>query len=379
MAIGTVLAAVLLLLSSCQLIGGAGNTFGNDPTRAGTQPGLWASINGPYTSHADGDPFATHCAGGAATATSCDSGGANPLYSGDGYVWVVKVLPSQVGLPISVQIYDPELGTTTNATDNVSANGAFATSYQLFDTTGSDTSLDLTPANSMAALGRCSASPGSKVFAAGSSESMNAWYSLCTFTPTRAGLYPLQVKTSAIPGVVDAGGGFNNFSIRATSTAPTKPIVAAYDKSSVFVSTVGSASRSYLTDIDETHAGQKLVLQLFDPGDAPAGDAQIHVLAPPSGSPAEVPTGGASVACTYSGPSTLPATTTSNYSSTCAIATRIASAAPPNFYNGKWLRIEVPIPLNYTCSTDCWWTLEYTFSDASTDRVVYMAAVVPSS
>ncbi|MGZ4718135.1 MAG: pilus assembly protein TadG-related protein, partial [Acidimicrobiales bacterium] len=34
-------------------LGSPSNVFGNDPTRSGTQPNLWAAINGPYSNHAD--------------------------------------------------------------------------------------------------------------------------------------------------------------------------------------------------------------------------------------------------------------------------------------------------------------------------------------
>ena len=221
-----VLGAVVAIaaLAACQPIGGGpNNTFGNDPTRSGVQPQLWASINGPYSTHWDGDPYATKCLGWSASPTSCDGAGSNPTYNTLGYLWGIDVPAALVGIPVTVAIYDPEMKVGSAAKDNLT-NGNFATSYQLFNTTGSPSAINLGPANAMSTLGRCGApTAGSHVFPAGSTESMNAWYSLCTFTPTQAGVYPLQVKTSAIPSIPDSGGGFNNFSIRATSGSGPQP------------------------------------------------------------------------------------------------------------------------------------------------------------
>ena len=58
-------------------LGSPSNVFGNDPTRPGAQPNLWAAIQGPYTTHANGDAYATKCAGAPTSSTSC--GAANTL------------------------------------------------------------------------------------------------------------------------------------------------------------------------------------------------------------------------------------------------------------------------------------------------------------
>jgi len=374
-AIGAAIA--LVALSACQRIGGAGNTFGNDPTRAGAQPQLWASINGPYTNHQDGDPYSTKCVVAPATATACDASGANPAYTSVGYVWAIDVSPAAIGVPVTVEVYDPELMANTGTLDSI-VNGGFATSYRLFGSTGTGT-YDLSPSNGMDTLGRCvGPGTGSKVFAAGSTESAAAWYSLCTFTPNVAGAYPLQVRSSGIPGVPDSGGGFNNFAIRATTSGPP-PRVAALDRASVMFATPGSTSRSYLANIDQTKAGHTLAVDLFDPGDGTAGSSpiQIQVLAPPSGIPSIVPTGGSAVACNYNanGSASIgPATP--EFSATCTVTTEQPNSSSA-IYNNKWLRLSITIPTSYTCAIDCWWTLVDSIGTGSTptDRLVYEVSV----
>ena len=105
-------------------LGSPTNTFGNDPARGGTQPNLWGAINGPYSNHEDGDPYATECSGeNGGTATSCgsvDARGAavtnpNPAYNPDGYLWAVDIPAADAGSTVTVSIYDAPFGPTVRA------------------------------------------------------------------------------------------------------------------------------------------------------------------------------------------------------------------------------------------------------------------------
>ncbi len=93
-------------------LGSPTNTFGDDPTRSGLQPNLWAAIQGPYTNHADGDPYATKCATTPSSATACSGGLANADYDPNGYLWAVDIPASLAGTSVTVSIYDPALGPT---------------------------------------------------------------------------------------------------------------------------------------------------------------------------------------------------------------------------------------------------------------------------
>src|SRR4051812_3685160 len=208
--IGAVVAAGLVLAACVPSLGGPDDRFGNDPTRGGTQPGMWAAINGPFARRADGDPYATKCAVGPSAATACDASGLNPDYDPAGHLWSIDVPKQAIGIPVTVAVYDPADGPNSTLGEPTAQFAPFATSFGLFDTSGSNQAIDLDPANLMPASS-CGSGPGYRVFAAGSTESANAWYTLCTFTPTRPGVYPLQVKSSAIPGVADSGDGWQNF------------------------------------------------------------------------------------------------------------------------------------------------------------------------
>ncbi|MGZ4681157.1 MAG: hypothetical protein ACXWBN_01390 [Acidimicrobiales bacterium] len=379
-----------VLLTSCSpTLGGPDNRFGNDPTRGASQPGFWAAINGPYSAHADGDPYATKCAAGSSSATSCDSGGANPDYDATGYLYSISVPKQAVGNAVTVAIFDPTDGPNPATGEPAFVRSPFATSFQLFNATGSGQAIDISPSNGMNQLGRCAIGPGYRVFAAGSTESAGAWYTLCTFTPTVDGIYPLRVRSSGIPGVVDAGDGSNNFSVRATTSAPVQPIVQAIGSASIRVDASGTAgvSRSYLTQLASAAAGHVVLVDLFDPGDGLAGTEPftIQVMAPPAtGSPGVVPAPGTPVACDYNATkSYVIGPSTPVHSSTCTVTTQPANGGTPIYDNG-WLRLRIVVPATYTCSTNCWWSIAESFGSGTvTDRLVWRLtvsdSVVPAS
>lgn len=391
-------------------LGSPANAFGNDPV-SGLTPNVWAAINGPYSNHADGDAYSVKCAVGSASgsSTSCDGSGSNipPTYGGTngqgtyrptGYTWVVDVPQALVGSTITVSVYDPAFGPNGAVAEGTSgANGVgFATSYQLFNTKGASADLDLTPGNGMNSapgLGLCTGGTlGYKVFTPGTTSGAtpapntqytSAWYPLCTFVASAAGQYPIQVKSSAIPGVTDQGGGYNAYSLQAVkSGGGAQPSLYAVQDLSIWTPTPGTA-KFYLANIGQQYAGHTLVVDMYDPGDGGSGNYFLQVLQPPGGTPNNPPTGGVAIPCNYSLPSTLLGGAATNQASSpnCSVQTRVNGAGTPNVYNNKWLRISIDIPVGYTCSTDCWWTVNYLFNNVTagsppTDRTVWVVNVL---
>jgi hypothetical protein len=396
------LAVAALVLTSCNFLGNPSNVWGNDlpdgctsltsttgPCAGNpTQPGVWGAISGPFTRHQDGDPYATMCSGDTTTRSTCDpnwpTGGApyttatgvqNTTYHPGGYSWAIDV--QQVGVPITVQIFDPAAGSTGAPMDEqVDATaGAFNTSYELFSTTANANDVEETPALSM--NGQCTTGPGYQDFAngTGAAYSSDAWYTLCTFTPTQTGIYPLEVKTSDIPGVQDAGGGWNAYSVRAVADGPgAQPSVYPLTDVSMWIDASRTSSQFYLADVVTQDAGKTLLFDAYDPGDGTGPDAfTLQVLEPPSGL-TTVPSGGTAVGCNYNAtPSATPFPARPDVSSNCTITTKPANSSGGT-YNGAWLAISVPIPANYTCTTDCWWSVRMSFGSGQstpTDRTTW--------
>ena len=50
--------------------------------------------------------------------------------------------------------------------------------------------------------------------------------------------------------------------------------------------------------------------------------------------------------------------------------TKLAGSST-SIYNDRWLRIIIQLPSAYACSTDCWWSVKYSFgTGVPTDGMV---------
>jgi hypothetical protein len=220
----------------------------------------------------------------------------------------------------------------------------------------------------------------------GSTAIKNSWAPVCTFTPTSAGIHPVRVKSSNIVGVPDSGVGFNGFALRVVGGATSS--MYALDTLSIYANTITPSASFYLVEVTTEDAGKRLQLDAFDPGDASgAGTVTVQVLAPPSGAPGRVPTGGTVIpapgvadSCRYNSspsPTRGPdvAAPAGAEATQCRVTTTFQQTAR---YNASWLSTEIDIAEDYACETDCWWTLRYGFGTSTlpTDRVVWAPVIV---
>lgn len=73
-----------------------------------TTPGLWAMIQGPLSNKRNGDRYANRrCTRETPRTYECTDGEFNTEYRDDNYYWTVRVPTEAIGVPVSVQIYDP--------------------------------------------------------------------------------------------------------------------------------------------------------------------------------------------------------------------------------------------------------------------------------
>lgn len=369
---------------------------------AGSQPQLWAAIQGPYTNNADGDPYATRCLGNRASSSSCSSPpGLNPEFRQDGYLYAIQATAGQT---VTVQIYDAPLYSSPplNYTRDTLQGNGFATDYELFTEDGSALTTNTDASLTMSTGGRCSSGPGRRAFASGyggntgASTLHNKWFTLCTFTAPQTGVYPLRVRTSNIPADSHSGsypvaactaspcqgGGWNGYSVRATVPSGTQPRIYGIGDMSIWNVANGSTATFYLADVQPIHAGKKMVLDMYDPGDGGCVNNSVtcsftmEINGP----------GGSDFACTLNygqvdGQRGDTSGGGSSYGTQCRFLTRTSgtnSCTSCNQYNSRWVRLQIQIPLTYTCTTDCWWKVNYTFgtNGAPTDRTVWAVQIV---
>jgi Flp pilus assembly protein TadG len=363
------------------------------------QPFLWASINAPYSNHTDGDPFATRCWGTSGSSSSCSTSGYpganpsyaspldkwNPYYNPDGYLLAVDV--ATAGATVTVELYDPVCNTGGNAGDGVTGNCSSqpqGTEFLLYNYSGStyqyNADSNQEPGNILKDTTGTYCRKQYKPATSG--VGTDSWTTLCTFTASSAGVYPLRVRNDNITGVCDmpapvagvpvasqttacTGEAINNYAVRASaSTGTTK--VYALDNMSIYTGYSGSTANFYLAQIDTRYKGRDLVVDLYDPGDGSDTKTYTMKLLGP---------GGVSWPCTYwDTVGQLDPQSGTSSSPTCSLVTHNSSGSP---YNGRWLHFQVTLT-GYSCTTDCWWKINYVFGSGSspTDRTVWATRIL---
>lgn len=394
-------------------------------------PQFWAAIAGPDTPKGNGDAFMTR---GCNSGNSGCTGTTNNEFSPLGYFYIVRVAPSAVGVPMTLQIYDPafvqvgdkcEQGPTT--TSGIAfANGmnpyvpndaparyaggngspfcngdvvnggnasAFVTSYGLRQPT------DTYQPKLGAPITSCQKQyPGwdqtktrSEALKAGNAKYnvdvarvFRQWVDLCTYTPTQPGDHYLQIRTNvALGGAPDGQGGYqNNANVFSQSGDNTSVHGNGNNR---FAVRVKGAARSGISvagfqamGMYANYAGAASTFNLVRvvPG---AATKTLRIGFYDTGDASQPGT------LTIQPPtdSNLPASIGNctgsgvvNGSVPGCQLTNVSSAT----YNGKWQYVNVPIPANYTCNVSqaggCWFTVRLAFpSGVPTDTTTWTAKI----
>jgi hypothetical protein len=222
------------------------------------------------------------------------------------------------------------------------------------------------------------------------------WYTLCTFTPSSAGDYYLQVRTNvAMEGAVATtgadtgsyvptnnanakiftqvgddtsvkGNGSNRFSFRvygSTTTASEAVTVASWGKMPIYANADTASPIFNLIRVLPGAAGKTLIFKFFDAGDA-ATSGTMTVLRPTEA------TGDAIKDCVGSGFKNVALPTCS-----------ITGISNTNGWDGQSQTISVPIPSNYNCAyasaSGCWFRVNVSFGTGTvSDTTTWTASVV---
>lgn len=228
------------------------------------------------------------------------------------------------------------------------------------------------------------------------------WVPLCSFTPTKAGDYYLQVRTNvamggsindacgtgATPGACTGsyrpgnaanstvitqtgddfsvkGNGANRFAARIVGAPSGSVSVSAYGRMPIFANSDATTTVFNLIRVLPGAAGKAIRFNFFDIGDAAGGSgATLTVLKPTESS---ISLSG----CIGTGYKNINIPTCS-----------LSGIAGPSGWNGQSESIYVPIPPSYTCNYDspggCWFRVQVSFPSGSgvTDATTWTASVV---
>jgi hypothetical protein len=327
----------------------------------------WAAISSQFIHKEHGDPYSTQCRV-PSTPSSCASGNSDYERGGayDGYYYGIEVFSGSDDL--TVEIFDAPF----NRRNQDDGTGDFAflgspgptTNYSLHvvDTTPLD------PTDNLPAAG-CSTS-----FPPDTGSNQDTWFTLCNINGSLTpGIYVLHV-TNTGDGIAS-----NHYSVRANVASGTTPRVYGINDMSIWSNDLVENSQLYIAEIEAIHAGKKLELQFYDPGDA-LEESWMSVISPQGSTPN----------CSWTvWNHNLTVQTQSPGSGECKWLTTDPSRVDPTrtgpggsptalrVYNEQWIvaLIDLPDDPADMCGSDCFWKMELDLSDP-TERTTWRARVI---
>ena len=404
-----------------------------------SNPQFWGAIAGPDTPKSNGDAYMTRTCTSSVNGAGC-SGTTNNEFDPLGYFYIVRVGSAAVGTPMTIQLYDPafvEVGDTcTNGlattsgwslsngmnpyvpndatTRYVSGNGTafcngdvvnggvasdMVTSYGLrmpTDTYQPKLGTPITACErqypgydasntTSQALTAPTASKSNSGYKPEVAKVFRQWLDLCTFTPTVAGDYYLQVRTNvALGGSSDGEGGYTNnnnvftqngdnpavhgtgnnrWAVRVKGAQRASISVSGFDHMGMYANYNGAVTTFNLVRVLPSAASKTLKIGFYDTGDA-TNPGTLTIQPPPdSNMPASIS------GCVGSG-------VVNGTLSGCQL-TNVSSGSG---YQGNWEYVNVPIPTNYTCTYaqggGCWFTVKFAFPNSTpTDTTTWTAKI----
>ncbi len=360
---------------------------------------MWLALTSYCADHEQGDPFGVgywdgptymngHRGCGSADNYVYPEANPNPTLDDEAYVFVVEY---QAGSPtLDVDVYEPGVGCSGSGSTGDSTWGAVinfeiygpsaTTDHRGFIDTNAPTSTVSYDFNSC-----ISNSPGG-----------DGWWPLLNnaATPSTEGGYYYIMASVRSPGSPNSypgdsfwrENGVNSFSLRtlrngqttlcAFSTAdPTCPQVYALEWLPLYREIPSSEAAFYLAEIDEDHAGERMVITFFDAAEGidnlqfvdsngtampfrwKYADQSVGLMT--DSAYLETSLAANSDTCSWNGTGGQPCLDTSTRSD----------------WNDHFVIVEVDIPDDYTCGSDCWWQIRYVTGGTPTDRSTWSIAL----
>ena len=319
---------------------------------------IWAAISGKDAAKLNGDPYSTKCI---QYAPGCTSTNSNPEQHNDGYSYGIEVQPGATDLMI--HLYDAgfyeRANFNTETGDGIAygdkSNNGPITKFTLYKP-------DSTPANP---TDNTVVQPGCTLtLNPGNQEATykNKWVIYCTvYGAVDPGVWVLNVEPEG------NFGGSNQYAVAATTVSGPQPDLFGIDNISIFTNQTSSVADLSLAEIEEVHAGKKLILRFFDAGEDNSSDAYMAVKMP-DGSTAD---------CTWVATDEGTVTHSQATSAECKIDTTKPKSGGgyEAKFNGQWITATIDIPDNYTCGSDCWWEMEIKLNQPH-DRTTWEVEVI---
>ena len=318
----------------------------------------WAAISSQFIHKEHGDPYSTQCRVPASN-SSCSTGNSDYNRGGaySGYYYGIEVFGTSNTL--SVDLYDP----TFNRRPQDQGTGDFSIGNGVGPTTNyslhmvDNTPLD--PTDNPAVAG-CSAS-----FAPDTGANQDQWVNLCTINGSLIpGIYVLHVTTTGV------GIASNHYSVRANvSSGPQAPRVYGINDMSIWSNDLVQNSQLYIAEIAAIHAGKKLELQFYDPGDADLNSFMTLLS----------PNGPVNCSWTVWNHNLTAQTQPAHNNQPCTWQTTDENKNPDHrVYNEQWIVAVIDLPddpADMCNGSDCFWKMELDLSQP-TERTTWRARVI---
>jgi hypothetical protein len=166
---------------------------------------------------------------------------------------------------------------------------------------------------------------------------------------------------------MDNANGHNSFAVwsRATGGSPRIYGVGAMQ---VFTPLNGGGSAEfYLAQIDGQHAGKTMEIGLWDPGDTGNLSANLQILRPTT-------SGFSATNFSYTAQAVASGAAACGSRSGTNVTSVITNTGGTNLFNGCWLTITIPLPLDYDAPTPPgqtepgWWKIRYNMGGSASDN-----------
>lgn len=354
-------------------LGSPTNTLGTG-NLLGSPENFWLAASGWCASRENGDlrlagTDGNYTGGG----YSCAGSMSNPDYRSSGYVYAVDLAGAPSG-PLNVDIYDASYNVGSTAGDSrLSGTPTVTTTYRLLGADNTPFTWQDNPVLTTLTLTNDAAY-------------RDVWSTLGTINSPGAGTYYVQVFTQANEA---NSAGSNSFALRgrigasftqcstivgAPGYSTSCPQVHGVDEMSILANLAGATATFYLANIEPIHAGKKMEINLFDPGE---GADSISVL-DPNGNP---------VTFDWRTDCTSPIVPPNGgCSGTTSVLDVSGSGQPqpgPNRgstskYSDRMMILTVQLPTNYTTvyGTKQWWKIRYNVGTSPTDRTTWSVNIL---